>query len=1271
MPAPLDVTPDDLRRLDATHAVDLFRKLLLAEAHTMGITTSEVEVPLNIYVSDGGIDAEVQGAASRSGQGLIVVPGPNFYQVKTGDFAIQRVSKIKEILFDTRVDDEDGNRTPREVLKQRVKHCLDLGGVLHVVLFGWDLPNNRDPEIVTKFREQLSDNGYTYPEARIEICRASKIIGYLARFPSLQMEAKQLRGGTLRTWVAWAADEDMGYAFHADDARDKVINGISGALRNGGLDATHIRILGDAGVGKTRLALEASRAEDIAPLTLYASGPEALETSDLFADILKTDNQAEAVLVVDECDGDSSRRLWNQLKGKGRRIKLVTVDNTPEDVGCEVRLVDLSDLARDQIKAILEDYGIPPDERERWAALCGGSPRVAHVIGINLRDFPDDDNLLREPSTMVVWKRFVAGADDPDGPVVRRREMVLRYLALFEYVGYKCEFRPEAAWVAAQVQQHDTNVTETAFHEVVSTLRRHKVLQGSSTLHINPKALHLKLWADWWEHYGAAFDFETFANGIPRSLLEGFYRQFKFAAVSEAARGIVRRLLGPGGYFEHDERLETELGGKFFLALAEADPASALDCLERTVGRWDRQRLEGATGSRRSFVWALEKIAIWKDLFRGAAQLLLALGEAENETWSNNASGAFASLFSLGVGPVAPTQASPAERFPVLEAALASPSPERRQLGLRGLDAALELNGVRHLGPEQQGLRPVPQLWSPESQQDLIDAHLKAWAMLDEALQRFEGEEEARALEIALRQGRSMVFHPLLNEPALSTVERLADDPDRATWASLVSFADGLRFHQDHLTPSAARRLEALRARLEGESFGSRLRRWVAVRSFDDEIELLGQETGRMRRALARLAGETLEDQSRLEPDLDWLNSVEAANGMQFGLELGRLDTDFALWTTLRAALVARRDAGNPFFLAGYLKALRERDAERWASELDAIIDDPTLRRYAIELAWRTGMTDGHLRHLVESAKRGEIAAEQFGLLTYSSELKQTAGDAFLPLANYLLELGGTYVFLVLRLWHAYFVHQSPDTARAMPKETALSLLTTALATKLDADQPMHDFRWNAVARTFVKQHEDTAVALGKAMLLHFGQDGTILGLYCAQSLETLNKIAREHPVEIWRAASAALLERGTRCFRIARWLRGEFGGVGSSAPSMITFVPPDLLWAWADEDLEGRAWYLATLVPPSLGQDGEFSLARELLVRYGDRDDVRRNLSSNFLTEGWMGEMSEHYSVKRLGFLQVLARETNSNVRCWVRDFVAHLKQSIDWSKAREERGQ
>src|SRR5204862_7794941 len=69
-------------------------------------------------------------------------------------------------------------------------------------------------------------------------------------------------------------------------------------------DALPICILGEAGVGKTRLALAALEVSDLAPLVVYCDNPGTPFDDGLINDLVGDDNPFVVVLVVDECNAD-------------------------------------------------------------------------------------------------------------------------------------------------------------------------------------------------------------------------------------------------------------------------------------------------------------------------------------------------------------------------------------------------------------------------------------------------------------------------------------------------------------------------------------------------------------------------------------------------------------------------------------------------------------------------------------------------------------------------------------------------------------------------------------------------------------------------------------------------------------------------------------------------------------------------------------------------------------------------------------------------------
>ena len=317
-------------------------------------------------------------------------------------------------------------------------------------------------------------------------------------------------------------------------------------------------ICGEAGIGKTRLALEATRADDLAPRVVYCASASKFRNSALMNELLREDNTFSAVVVVDECDPDARSYIWNLFKNSSSRISLITLYGEFDQTTGDISYVDAPPLEEDQIVGILQGYGLLEDQARRFAELCSGSPRVAHVLGTNLRNNPED--LLRPLDTVNVWARYIQGGDAHDSERVRQRTLVLRFISLFKRFGFGKPLVSEAQAISGLVQEADSGITWARFREITRELRSRRILQGETTLYVTPKALHVWLWLEWWETYGDSFNYDEFSKNLTPQLLEWFMEMFRYAAGSPAASGVVRDLLGPNGPFSDEEFLRTLSG---------------------------------------------------------------------------------------------------------------------------------------------------------------------------------------------------------------------------------------------------------------------------------------------------------------------------------------------------------------------------------------------------------------------------------------------------------------------------------------------------------------------------------------------------------------------------------------------------------------------------------------------------------------------------------------------------------------------------------------
>jgi len=131
------------------------------------------------------------------------------------------------------------------------------------------------------------------------------LIGFLEQYPSLSLRANGRDHYHFQTHGSWSLNDDMQKDFEAGSEQLEVISALNEQLRSNDA-AVHVRVGGEPGIGKTKLVLEATSADDLRPLVLYCYKPELLVDSELLNEILREDNHFSIVLVVDECDLEST-----------------------------------------------------------------------------------------------------------------------------------------------------------------------------------------------------------------------------------------------------------------------------------------------------------------------------------------------------------------------------------------------------------------------------------------------------------------------------------------------------------------------------------------------------------------------------------------------------------------------------------------------------------------------------------------------------------------------------------------------------------------------------------------------------------------------------------------------------------------------------------------------------------------------------------------------------------------------------------------------------
>lgn len=631
----------------------------------------------------------------------------------------------------------------------------------------------------------------------------------------------------------------------------------------------------------------------------------------------------------------------------------------------------------------------------------------------------------------------------------------------------------------------------------------------------------------------------------------------------------------------------------------------------------------------------------------------------------------FAELFSTGPGRVAPTEASPEERFPILEEALRSQSKRRRKLALKAADEGLEASHfTRAAGAEYQGLRVVPKLWQPKTYGELFDAYRRVWKLLLNSLERLEYAEQQDAVSILLKRARGITRHQNLSDMVVDTLSALGTKEFVDKKLVIESVVRILHYDGKELPTELRRRWEGLRESLIGNDFPSLMQRYVAMDLLEDKFDDRGGYVeGKTDARIESLARTVLERPKLLDAELSWLLTSAAKNGYRFGYALGRADADFSMLPRLLQAQRVPREEESVYFLGGYFRALRERDSEGWESKLDELGGDEQLQRWVPELTWRSGMSERSATRMIALAEDGKVPASALRMFAFGGALRNVSAEIVRRWISFLLRTGDFEgVSIALELFHFYYHDKSGEA----PRDLAVKILTApAFFQKSERRQrtDMVTYEWAELAKTVIRQHPDAVAQIGDMMLRHLGEDGTIVEGFYSQAHDVLDEIMKAKPREMWKAIMKYLGPPiDGRAYHITSWLRGDM--VNGEVEGVLSLVPLEDLWRWVDEDVQKRAWYLAGFVPKVLSHAPELvCLVREVLIRYGRRKDVRENLIANFSSEGWTGPESTHYQMKKARLLAFRQKESHVNVKRWIDEYVEALDRQIARAKVEEER--
>jgi len=893
--------------------------------------------------------------------------------------------------------------------------------------------------------------------------------------------------------------------------------------------------------------------------------------------------------------------------------------------------------------------GLPDIARERIAVFSEGYPRIAVLLSENFSFSPNifSPDTLSKLGISDLLDRTVAGRYR-EMTAISKVKQLLTMIALFRRVGWDDDVAIQGEKLC---ELFHINWME-ARQIVMEQEARGLIIKRGRYRYVTPLPLAVHLASSWWAAMGESQWLKIFEELPDLETRKAFLERLKDMPTSDQARNALKSVLSGFGY----EVLDSSSGSAIFLALTKGDHLAAMETLERILGNLPRERLLEFRTGRRNTVWALGKIAWWQDTFRRAASLLLKLADAENEAWSNNATGIFAQLFQTYLGATA----VPAwERHSILEEALDSGNQSLQKIALKGLAAAFSLgHAMRSMDAEEQGTVVLPPEWNPRTREDLSTSISSALKVLDKAMRLPDSEVRIEAAQVFLSEVRTLLAHGFKDE----VIERLqfvrANFPELEK--GIIKTVEGVIYYDSKRLPAAViNSVRSFRDELVGGNFEDLMKRYVKSSLLEDQLK---ENQEKVEKAIRELVDETTRFPEKLKAELKWLVTNEAENGYVFGQILGESDKEY-YW--LDIILHALKESEDPSvnFLGGYLSSIRVRNEDLWERTLHMCRGDQILRKFTTEIIWRSGKGDRAARLIIEMLKGQEIGPQELRLFIYGAWFNKVSAKVFVEfLEEYYKIEEGKHAPAALGIIGQY-ADAHPDIV-VDARDILMRYLTRPEVFASEQDR-MILYYWDALSDAVMKRFDDT-IPHFLDLLLRVLENRSDLYLepYLRKKFEYF---LQKDPENTWTKIGKALLAHDLRAWRLLHLMKGDYSQFRHEKTSLLDLVPEAQLWEWVEGNAPKTAYILARMIPLHESEPLFHPLARKLLMKFPNDENIASELSSNWHTEGWSGSESLHYEAK-YAVAHKWARDPEASVAKWANEEMRSLKEQIDKARRREE---
>lgn len=1058
----------------------------------------------------------------------------------------------------------------------------------------------------------------------------------------------------IEDWKSVERNHSYNYVF--DEKRSNDLLALTSALK---LERAVVRLTGASGLGKTRLLLEAlelSTFIDDANVLVFNIPGYDLSIKESVRRMVE--DSVHGVVVVENYDTELHNFLAKEVSKTECYLKVITIGYSDEQVEDSIQ-IQLSPLSDDAIKQVLTPIlvGMNPNDVDRVARFAQGYPLMATLIA---EQYQKEGRLLGSIESDSVIKKLVDG----NGGITNSERDVLSACSLFDVFGTaEGSAGEEARFIAEKVAGSDLKTFDRVLHIFT---RRQIINRAGRYARLVPKPLALTLASQWWQE--ASFERQQqLINTIPNSLMQSFCTQASYLDDQPSVQRFSDRLFGPSSPFAQAEVLLTDRGSKLFRAFVEVNPESTSNALYHILDVYSNEQLKGIENeTRRNLVWGLEKLCFHAHVFEKSAWCLLLLASAENERWSNNATGMFAQLFRVSLSG---TQVKPKIRFDLLRRGIGINQSKIDMVVLEALNQAISTSGgTRTLGAEYQGTKAPLEEWRPKTWQEVWDFWQQSIDLMLMLFERGGLQKEKVLLDIG-NSIRGFVARGRIE--MLDSVIRYVVAVNGRYWpAALNSIKCTIQYDSEGMEEEIIQVLRNWLDLLNPEQ--ADLSEKLKILITNPPRELIKDEGGHYLDIAAEnakaLALEISNNIDVLFPYVESLLSEEQQQSHVFGYQLAYTSAEPE--SLIDLALECLRDIEQPDykFVQGLYRGLFDKTSRMWQQYIDKLLHDEKLIKFYPELI-RTGTIEKkHLDMLLNLISQGLLPPDSVNVLSYGSATEGVQPDV---IADFCINLAKQNLQASWPALNVIYMYCFSNQKRVDILRESLKKLVVSVPLQKGQEGGLSDaYHWYDLAGQILKVHdEDFAVALTNQLIVasKYGFDHGVIWNYTKPLMLDLMK---NYGDTLWPILGNAIVQaEGIERYWLKELLDRETSLV-SNMPSVLSVLPVEKVIGWCKDFPEVGPFFVASslnILESFEEKQQPSALFIALLENFGGEDIIANQLRANMASRGWSGSLVPYLESDKAALSPLLEHE-NFNVRYWVNEQVSYIEREINEETKRDQ---